>query len=168
VRRAFAESGGMPGFSLYPLHIGGLGCKLETFNAMVARTAELIGVDHTGIGSDTGPRLARFHARLDARRALDLRHSQAPLVRIAGLVSQPDRFRQPDGRLVGARILEQGRRRDHGRKLIEIYGRGLPPRCRAARLSLAHHPAFTGEMRRPARARGLGNHVSGLAPEELL
>src|SRR5262249_38747720 len=51
--QALAARGGMLGFSLYPLHLpGGAGCTLETFTAMVARTAELIGVDHLGIGSD--------------------------------------------------------------------------------------------------------------------
>ncbi len=53
VLRALAESGGMLGFSLYPLHIGGSGCRLEAFTAMVARAAEMMGVDHIGIGSDT-------------------------------------------------------------------------------------------------------------------
>jgi membrane dipeptidase len=53
VLRALAESGGMLGFSLYPLHIGGSSCRLEDFTAMVARTADLMGVDRIGIGSDT-------------------------------------------------------------------------------------------------------------------
>ena len=53
VLRALAESGGMLGFSLYPLHLkGGSGCTLESFCAMVARTAELMGVERLGIGSD--------------------------------------------------------------------------------------------------------------------
>jgi microsomal dipeptidase-like Zn-dependent dipeptidase len=53
VLKALAESGGMLGFSLYPLHIGGAFCTLEAFTGMVARTAELMGVEHIGIGSDT-------------------------------------------------------------------------------------------------------------------
>jgi microsomal dipeptidase-like Zn-dependent dipeptidase len=53
VLHALAESGGMLGFSLYPLHIGGATCTLEAFTAMVARTAELMGVERIGIGSDT-------------------------------------------------------------------------------------------------------------------
>jgi microsomal dipeptidase-like Zn-dependent dipeptidase len=53
VLKALGESGGMLGFSLYPLHLaGGSDCTLEAFCAMVARTAELIGVRHLGIGSD--------------------------------------------------------------------------------------------------------------------
>jgi len=53
VLRALGQSGGMLGFSLYPLHIGGAGRSLEDFTAMVARTAELMGVEHIGIGTDT-------------------------------------------------------------------------------------------------------------------
>ena len=53
VLRALAESGGMLGFSLYPLHIGGAACTLEAFTGMVARTADLMGVERIGIGSDT-------------------------------------------------------------------------------------------------------------------
>ena len=43
----------MLGFSLYPLHLkGGSGCTLRSFCEMVARTAELMGVERIGIGSD--------------------------------------------------------------------------------------------------------------------
>jgi microsomal dipeptidase-like Zn-dependent dipeptidase len=55
VLKALAETGGMLGFSLYPLHLrGGSDCTLEEFTAMVARTADLIGVDRIGMGSDLG------------------------------------------------------------------------------------------------------------------
>ncbi len=48
-----AESGGMLGFSLYPLHLaGGTDCSLESFCEMVAKTADLIGVEHLGLGTD--------------------------------------------------------------------------------------------------------------------
>ncbi len=51
--KALAESGGMIGFSLYPHHLkGGPGCSLESFCEMIARTAELIGLDHLAIGTD--------------------------------------------------------------------------------------------------------------------
>jgi membrane dipeptidase len=53
VLRALGASGGMLGFSLYPLHIGGAGRRLEDFTAMVARTAEIMGVGHIGFGTDT-------------------------------------------------------------------------------------------------------------------
>ncbi len=48
-----AQSGGMLGFSLYPLHLaGGTDCSLESFCEMVAKTADLIGVEHLGLGTD--------------------------------------------------------------------------------------------------------------------
>lgn len=51
--RALAESGGMLGFSAYPHHLmGGSECTLAAFCAMVARTAELMGPERIGIGSD--------------------------------------------------------------------------------------------------------------------
>ncbi len=53
VLKALAESGGMLGFSLYPHHLrGGSDCTLAAFCEMVARTAELTGVERLGIGSD--------------------------------------------------------------------------------------------------------------------
>jgi len=53
VLRALAESGGMLGFSLYPHHLkGGGDCSQREFCEMVARTAELMGVERLGIGSD--------------------------------------------------------------------------------------------------------------------
>lgn len=53
VLKALTETGGMIGFSLYPHHLkGGSACGLDDFCAMVARTAEIMGVDHIGIGSD--------------------------------------------------------------------------------------------------------------------
>lgn len=53
VLRALAASGGMFGFSLYPHHLkDGSACSLDGFCAMVAGTAELMGVDCLAIGSD--------------------------------------------------------------------------------------------------------------------
>ncbi len=53
VLKALAESGGMLGFSTYPHHLKGkTTCTLGSFCDMVARTADLIGVDHLGLGSD--------------------------------------------------------------------------------------------------------------------
>ena len=43
----------MLGFSFYPHHLkGGSNCSLSSFCEMAARTADLIGIDHIGIGSD--------------------------------------------------------------------------------------------------------------------
>lgn len=53
VLKALAASGGMLGFSLYPHHLkNGSSCALAEFCEMAARTAELMGVAHLGIGSD--------------------------------------------------------------------------------------------------------------------
>ncbi|MEM8688801.1 MAG: dipeptidase [Pseudomonadota bacterium] len=53
VLKALAESGGMLGFSLYPHHLkDGSACTLTSFCEMIARTADLMGIDHIGIGSD--------------------------------------------------------------------------------------------------------------------
>lgn len=53
VLRALGNAGGMLGFSTYPHHLKGKsGCTLESFCEMIARTAELLGVGHIGIGTD--------------------------------------------------------------------------------------------------------------------
>lgn len=53
VLRVLAGSGGMLGFSLYPHHLkDGPDCALADFCTMVARNAEVLGVDRIGIGSD--------------------------------------------------------------------------------------------------------------------
>lgn len=53
VLKALGESGGMLGFSLYPHHLQAKSnCTLESFCQMIAHTAELMGVEHLGIGSD--------------------------------------------------------------------------------------------------------------------
>ncbi|HBL56911.1 MAG TPA: peptidase M19, partial [Deltaproteobacteria bacterium] len=53
VLKALAESGGMLGFSMYPHHLKDKSaCLLEDFCSMIARTAEMIGVERIGIGSD--------------------------------------------------------------------------------------------------------------------
>jgi len=53
VLKALAASGGMLGFSLYPPHLkDGSDCALESFCAMAAETAALMGVERIGIGSD--------------------------------------------------------------------------------------------------------------------
>lgn len=53
VLKALAESGGMLGFSLYPHHLNeGSQCTLEDFCTMIARTAEVMGMEQIGFGSD--------------------------------------------------------------------------------------------------------------------
>ena len=53
VLKALAESGGMLGLSLYPHHLAaGSGTTLDSFCAMAAEVAGLIGIQNLGIGSD--------------------------------------------------------------------------------------------------------------------
>lgn len=53
VIRAVTGAGGMLGFSLYPHHLKDKSdCTLQSFCEMIARTAEVVGVEHLGIGSD--------------------------------------------------------------------------------------------------------------------
>jgi membrane dipeptidase len=51
--KALADSGGMLGLSLYPHHLkNNNNCTLESFCEMTAKTADIMGVENIGIGSD--------------------------------------------------------------------------------------------------------------------
>ena len=53
VLKALSNSGGMLGFSMYPFHLNnGPDCTLDDFCGMIIDTAEMMGIDHIGIGSD--------------------------------------------------------------------------------------------------------------------
>lgn len=53
VLRALGSSGGMLGFSIYPHHLeDGSNCTLQSFCDMIARTADLMGPENIGIGTD--------------------------------------------------------------------------------------------------------------------
>ena len=53
VLKSLSQSGGMLGFSMYPHHLKGKSdCQLEDFCGMIARTAEMMGVERIGLGSD--------------------------------------------------------------------------------------------------------------------
>ncbi|WP_026941328.1 dipeptidase [Hellea balneolensis] len=53
VLKALGQSGGMLGFSMYPFHLNdGPDCSLDDFCGMIMDTAELMGIDNIGIGSD--------------------------------------------------------------------------------------------------------------------
>lgn len=53
VLKGLAQTGGMLGFSVYPHHLNnGSDCQLDDFCAMIADTAEKMGIDHIAIGSD--------------------------------------------------------------------------------------------------------------------
>ncbi len=53
VMRALGETNGMLGFSIYPHHLkDGPDCTLDSFCHMIADAADVMGVDHIGIGTD--------------------------------------------------------------------------------------------------------------------
>ncbi len=53
VLKALGQSGGMLGFSLYPHHLKGKSdCTLQSFCEMIAKTADLMGAENLGIGTD--------------------------------------------------------------------------------------------------------------------
>jgi len=53
VLKSLAQSGGMLGFSMYPHHLKNKShCQLEDFCGMIARTADMMGVERIGFGSD--------------------------------------------------------------------------------------------------------------------
>ena len=53
VLRALGETGGMLGFSVYPHHLaGGSDCSLQSYCDMIVRTADLMGHENIGIGTD--------------------------------------------------------------------------------------------------------------------
>ena len=53
VLKSLAQSGGMLGFSMYPHHLKDKSdCQIEDFCGMIARTADMIGVERIGFGSD--------------------------------------------------------------------------------------------------------------------
>ena len=53
VLRALGASGGMLGFSVYPHHLeNGSACTLQSYCDMICRTADLMGIEQIGIGTD--------------------------------------------------------------------------------------------------------------------
>lgn len=51
--KELARKGGILGFSIYPLHLlKGTECTLKSFCEMISKTADMIGVEYIGIGSD--------------------------------------------------------------------------------------------------------------------
>ena len=53
VLKSLTSNGGFFGFSLYPFHLpNSAKCTLDDFCTMVARTADMVGVQNIGIGSD--------------------------------------------------------------------------------------------------------------------
>lgn len=53
VLQAIAESDGLLGFSAYPFHLkNGPDCTLEDYCDMIARTVDMMGIKHVGLGTD--------------------------------------------------------------------------------------------------------------------
>lgn len=53
VLQAIAESDGLLGFSAYPFHLkNGPNCTLEDYCDMIARTVDMMGIKHVGLGTD--------------------------------------------------------------------------------------------------------------------
>ena len=53
ILKALGQSNGMLGFSLYPHHLKNkTNCTLQSFCEMIAKTADLMGVQNLGLGSD--------------------------------------------------------------------------------------------------------------------
>ena len=130
--KALAESGGMLGFSTYPLHIGGSQTTLEDFCAMIADTAALMGIERIGFGTD----MCRKHtaAYLDWMRSgrwsrdVDSGEAAAPG---GGWPEWPPWFRRPgrfppaDRGTRGDRIQRRRGRENHGRQLAGFLSRRL-------------------------------------------
>lgn len=95
VLEALAESGGMLGFSLYPHHLKGkCDCRIEDFCAMVARTAEIMGTERIGIGSDLvqGHPDSVAHWMRNGRWSRDTDYGEGDESR-AGWPAQPEWFK---------------------------------------------------------------------------
>ncbi len=95
VLKALAASGGMLGFSLYPHHLKDKSdCTLESFCEMVARTADKMGAEKLGIGSDlcVGHPDSVVEWMRNGRWTKDLDFGEGSAAS-AGFPPQPDWFR---------------------------------------------------------------------------
>ncbi|SDN56108.1 dipeptidase [Vreelandella arcis] len=53
VLKAIADNDGLLGFSAYPFHLkNGPDCTLQDYCDMIARTVDLMGIEHVGLGTD--------------------------------------------------------------------------------------------------------------------
>lgn len=139
VLKALGQSGGMLGFSLYPLHLkGGSGCTLSSFCEMVARTAELMGVERIGIGSDLcqdQPDSVVEWMRV-GRWTRDSRGASGPLG-AAVFPPQPDWFRNNTqfaniaAGLAGVGFSEQDIDRIMGGNWLDFFERSFGPQSQA-------------------------------------
>ena len=96
VLKSLAESGGMLGFSMYPHHLKDKSeCQLDDFCGMIARTAEMIGVERIGFGSDLcqdqPDRVVEWMRNGTWTREKDFGEGNASLV---GFPEQPNWFKE--------------------------------------------------------------------------
>ncbi len=90
--KGLADSGGLIGLSMYPrIAPGGNDCTLDLFCDMVAWTAEQIGVEHIGIGTD----LYLGHGPEQAHWWRCGRWARQPAIPISGLPQFPDWMQTP-------------------------------------------------------------------------
>ncbi|MEU9334044.1 membrane dipeptidase [Streptomyces sp. NPDC048290] len=106
VLKQTAASGGVVGLSMYPrIAPDGADCTVDRFCDMVAYTADLIGVDHVGLGSD----YYAGHGDEELHWWRQGRWSRSPMVPISGPVEFPDWFAAGRGyATVRQRLLERG------------------------------------------------------------
>lgn len=95
VLRRLADTGGLLGFSAYPHHLrDGSACRLADYCDMIARTVDLMGVDHVGIGTDLcqNQPLSVLKWMRGGRWARDADHGEGSAAQ-PGWPQQPDWFR---------------------------------------------------------------------------
>ena len=133
VLRSLGESGGILGFSLYPHHLKeGTNCTRKSFCEMVAQTAELMGVNQIGIGSDLcqdqPDEIVEWMRNGRWTKSLDYGEGSAkvPWVSIdARMVSRQPCFWQLGRRLAGGRFYRGGSRRHFRKQLGTVFCREL-------------------------------------------
>ncbi|MFF8955632.1 dipeptidase [Streptomyces sp. NPDC014894] len=118
VLKKAAEKGGVVGLSMYPrIAPNGVACSVGEFCDMVAYTADLIGVDHVGLGSDyyAGQGDEELHWWRQGR------WSRKPMVPISGPVEFPEWFAAGSGY---AAVLKELRTRGFSEQEVERISGG--------------------------------------------
>jgi microsomal dipeptidase-like Zn-dependent dipeptidase len=146
---AIAQAGGVVGLSMYPrLAPGGHSCTLELFCDMVMWTAEKIGVEHVGFGSD-------FYIGQDEEAVLWWRQgrwSRSPLIPIAGNAEFPAWFEHGLG---FTRVIDRLRERGVSESELSLLAGGNWSRLFAETFTAQpHRPDVDGPAGRLAGVPG--------------